>query len=63
MIEIYTWREVSLKNLVAKLWEFRKISRGLCPALIQEAFIHLQDDFGKELKLTKFWIDCFYLKK
>ncbi|XP_040365998.1 separase-like isoform X2 [Rosa chinensis] len=59
MIKIYTQRGVSLNNLLAKLWESRRISHALCPSPVQEAFMSLSVVFGEKLKLTEFWIECF----
>lgn len=59
MIKIYTQRGVSLNNLLAKLWESRRISHALCPSPVQEAFMSLSDVFGEKLKLTEYWIECF----
>lgn len=59
MIRLFKWRNVPLEKCVARLWECRRISHGLCASPVNEAFImNLSDHCGENSKSIEFWVDC-----
>lgn len=59
MIRLFKWRDVPLEKCVARLWECRRISHGLCASPVNEAFImNLSDHCGENSKSIEFWVDC-----
>lgn len=58
MIRLFQWRNVPIKNLLAILWECRRLSHAVCASPINEMFITTLLKHCDASNTMEYWLSC-----
>lgn len=63
MIRFCTCKNISLKECLAMLWEYKSLSHALCTSRVNDAFISTFLEHCKLSKSIEFWKSCMEKSK